>query len=201
MSFLQKNKNLLISIGLVGLFTLSLKDKYTPNPRYSPIFYHYGEKAVRKGIFKKAERFFQNAIYHDPNFGLGEYGLGLLYKKIGKYDLAKNHFEMAVYRNPKLHQAYFELGIYHFIEENYKLAQGYFTNALQFDGLSTYYYLLGLTYLYLGNKQMAIGQWGIIKGAKVFDLADEIEQGIIELEKNSSPNSESTISSMSEALH
>lgn len=46
--------------------------------------------------FSEAESYFRDALEIDPSFGLTHFGLGTLYKKMGKPGLAAEHFERAV---------------------------------------------------------------------------------------------------------
>jgi tetratricopeptide (TPR) repeat protein len=74
-------------------------------PADSELHYLLGVAAFRSGDFARAESAFSQAIQCDSGHAYAQYGLGLIYRKIGRAQQAQRSFEAALRADPTMQAA------------------------------------------------------------------------------------------------
>jgi tetratricopeptide (TPR) repeat protein len=88
------------------------------------------------------------------------YKLASVYKTTGKSDSAKIHYRKALELNPSLYLANYHLGEIYVKERNYQEAINTFAGLRAYEKkLPDIYYLTGLSYERIGNKEEAMAQY------------------------------------------
>ena len=100
-----------VCVGILGVVIISLVERQTVNPRYASVHGEMGQKAQRKKQWRRAEKYYQQAVQDDPFFADGFYRLGLLYKRRADYPQAAEYLQRAVAMQPMLAEAFDQLGL------------------------------------------------------------------------------------------
>jgi tetratricopeptide (TPR) repeat protein len=88
------------------------------------------------------------------------YKMANVYKTTGKTDSAKIHYRKALELNPSLYLANYYIGELYMLEKNYQEAINTFSQLRAYDKkLPDIYYLTGLSYERIGNKEEALAQY------------------------------------------
>src|SRR5208337_1091779 len=98
---------------------------------------------------------------HRNDFGIAHFGKGLMFQKMGKYELAISEFKMAVENDMNLEAkvsdlAYTNMGGIYFKEKLYPEAVQAFSKAVESNpGSGSAHYWLGMSYLRSGDIEKA----------------------------------------------
>jgi tetratricopeptide (TPR) repeat protein len=139
-------------------------------PDYAEAYNTLGAAYGKLGHYQEEIEAYKQAIKIKPDLAEAHNNLGTAYLKLGRYQEAIEAYKQAVRTKPdydNLGNAYFKLGHYQDAIEAYKQAI-----RIKPDDAEAHY-LLGITYLIIGDKDSALEEYKILKTLDV-ELAKEL---------------------------
>lgn len=101
------------------------------DPQFVPFYYNLGVITLRQKEYRKARKYFQKAVWLQPDLWTTHLALGKALEKLGRKDEAPVAFRKAAELNPYDYQALIALGDFNFSEKLYTRAARYYNRVLK----------------------------------------------------------------------
>jgi len=102
--------------------------------QYGLVYHHMGSTCDGKCGQDKKLKYFQEAVYHNPNLSAAHYQLALIYEKKGEHRKALEYFARVTKLDHTNILAFYRVGVKYFKEGAYEYALRYFLQALRGGG-------------------------------------------------------------------
>ena len=147
---MKNKKNLLLCLFIVVVFRMiTLNDKINP---YAPLLTKKGIEEKDEGHFLRALKYFNKALYHDPNYANGIFQLISIEPDELKRRNLIHRLANSNDKHPKFNPVIFSLGMFYFKNESYELANYYFIKAIyNYSCYPLPNYYSGIAHFRLGN--------------------------------------------------
>ncbi|MCQ2612105.1 MAG: tetratricopeptide repeat protein [Treponemataceae bacterium] len=130
--------------------------------------YNKGTECLQNNLLEDAETLLLRAIQLDPEFSDAMDHLGLVYRRLGRYEEAIGLYEKSLSVNPENSVAYINMGIAYRLLGRYEDSRIAYLNAMNLDpedpepyyGIGGLYYLAGMYEACLPYYYVAIEKYG-----------------------------------------